>query len=225
MLVQKQYASTGRLGDKLIERGYPLDIRYPLEEDTRLPDLNEHTGAMIFGGPMSANDDDILPGLSRQLDWIPTALDSNKPFLGICLGAQLLARTLGAQIRPHAQGIAEIGYFPVHPTPTGEAIFQDSLNVYHWHQEGFQLPTDAQLLAAGEHFPNQAFRYGQNAYGIQFHPEVTRNIMENWLSEAADKLALPGAQSVQEQRNGHQQFHEPLGDWLDSFLDLLLMER
>ena len=75
--------------------------------------MDGYAGTIVFGGPMSANDDGKLPGIRAQLDWIPTALDSGRPFLGICLGAQLLARALGATVKPHPAGLAEIGYFPV----------------------------------------------------------------------------------------------------------------
>jgi GMP synthase (glutamine-hydrolysing) len=184
--------------------------------------MAEHAGAVVLGGPMSANDDIALPGLRAELDWIPHALASGKPFLGICLGAQLLARALGARVVPHPDGVAEIGYFPVQPTAAGAPFFIEPLYVYHWHCEGLELPREAVLLAEGERFPNQAYRYGDNAFGIQFHPEVTFDIMEEWLQKAAPRLALPGAQPSELHRVGRDRHDVTFERWFDCFLNLWL---
>jgi GMP synthase (glutamine-hydrolysing) len=222
IVVQKGVPSLGRVGGKLLERGYDLDVCCPLNGDSLPEHLEEHAGAVVFGGPMSANDADTLPGIRAQLDWIPTALDSQKPFLGICLGAQLLARTLGATVQPHVEGEAEIGYFEVRPTAAGGSVFDGPLSVYHWHVEGFDLPGEAVLLAEGERFQNQAYCYGKSAFGVQFHPEVTREIIEVWMESAADKLSLPGAQPPAEQRAGNTRHDADLESWLDKFLDFWL---
>ncbi|MEZ5583230.1 MAG: glutamine amidotransferase [Candidatus Competibacteraceae bacterium] len=220
LIVQVENANPGRVAAKLRERGYQLEIRCPVERGDPLPEsLDGYAGAVIFGGPMSANDDTTLPGIRAQLNWIPGFVEAGKPFLGICLGAQLLARTLGARIAAHPHGIAEIGYFRIQPTAAGAELFDGPLSVYHWHQEGFDMPNDAVLLASGERFPNQAFRYGERAYGIQFHPEVTAAIMENWMQRAAHKLSLPGAQSPPQQRKGHNRHDSVFERWLDRFLD------
>lgn len=168
---------------------------------------------------MSANDDHLLPGIRAQLDWIPQALASGQPFLGICLGAQLLARALGATVKPHPEGWAEIGYFPVYPTPAGQSWFDAPLQVYHWHREGFDLPAGAELLTAGERFHHQAYRYGSNAFGLQFHPEVNQRILEAWLVEGAEELTAPGAQSADEQRQRHRLYDATLDRWCEVFLE------
>jgi GMP synthase (glutamine-hydrolysing) len=224
LIVQVEQANPGRVASKLRERGYDLRVCCPADSAQTLPDtLDDYAGTVVFGGPMSANDD-ALPGIRAELEWIPQAVESGKPFLGICLGAQLLARSLGARVAPHPEGVAEIGYFPVQPTEAGAELFTAPLNVYHWHQEGFDMPRDAVLLAAGERFPHQAFRYGANAYGIQFHPEVTADIMETWLVRAAHKLTLPGAQSPAEQRAGNLQHDAAVERWFDRFLDCWLVD-
>jgi GMP synthase (glutamine-hydrolysing) len=218
IVLQSRTASAGRLGDRLVQRGYALDRRYPLEGDVLPASLDDHTGAVVLGGPMSANDDARLPGLRAELDWLPTVLAAGKPFLGVCLGAQLLARVLGARVGPHPDGLAEIGYFPIRPTAAGATWFPPSLSVYHWHQEGFELPQETVLLAEGERFPHQAFCYGPNAIGIQFHPEVTRAILEDWLVRAAARLALPGAQAASMHRWGHDRHDAGIERWLERFL-------
>ena len=219
LVMQAQDASAGRCRRKLRERGLQLDYCYPLAGDPLPAGMDGYAGAVVFGGPMSANDDGKLPGIRAQLDWIPRALASGKPFLGICLGGQLLARALGATVKPHPEGLAEIGYFPVQPTPAGQAVFDAPLHVYHWHREGFDLPAGAELLATGERFPHQAYRYGGNAFGVQFHPEVNQRILEAWLVEGAEELATPGAQSATEQRDHHTRHDAALDRWFETFLE------
>ncbi len=219
VIAQTETSTPGRLGEKLEARNYTLDLRCPVAGDPLPPSMDDHGGAVILGGPMSANDDTILPGIRAELDWIPTVLASGKPLLGICLGAQLLARTLGARVDPHPAGLAEIGYSEIRPTANGYPLFPEPLHVYHWHREGFELPAGAVLLAQGERFSNQAFRYGDQAFGIQFHPEVTQAMMERWMVSAADRLTLPGAQQPDQQRAGYARHDKIFARWFDGFLD------
>ncbi len=218
IVTHKLHSTPGEVGRILSGWGYDLDIRCPAEGD-RLPDtMDEHEGVVIFGGPMSANDDDSLEFIKAELDWIPTVLEADKPFLGICLGAQLLARSLGASVTPHPQSKVEVGYYPIYATDEGNSLFDSLAYVYHWHKEGFELPADAQLLATGEAFPNQAFQYGSCAYGFQFHPEITLSMITKWTSDAADHLVHPGAQV----RDHHFQYHDKhaskTSQWLTQFL-------
>jgi len=224
-IVHSEQGRGGRVVEKLEQRGFIVEHRHPLAGDSLPASMDGYAGAVSFGGPMSANDDGTLPGIRTELDWIPVALGSGKPFLGVCLGAQMIARALGASVRPHPRGLAEIGYAAVRPTAAGHALFDGGLEVYHWHLEGFDLPAGAVLLARGERFPNQAYRYGDRAYGIQFHPEVTRSIMERWLDKGAHRLALPGAQTAPAQRAAHLRCDGRLAQWLDAFLDGWLASR
>jgi GMP synthase (glutamine-hydrolysing) len=121
LIVLHQETSTpGRVGNALRALGHRLDIRRPRFGDALPETLDGHAGAVIFGGPMSANDPDDF--VRREIDWIEVPLREQRPYLGICLGAQMLAIQLGARVAPHPQGRAEIGYYPIRPTPAGLKI-------------------------------------------------------------------------------------------------------
>ena len=218
LIVLHQESSTpGRVGNALRALGHSLDIRRPRFGDALPGTLDEHAGAVIFGGPMSANDGDDY--VRREIDWIEVPLREQRPFLGICLGAQMLARQLGARVAPHPQGRAEIGYYPIRPTDAGHALCPDwPEQVYHWHREGFELPVGAELLAEGDDFPVQAFQHGQ-AFGFQFHPDVTYAMMHCWTTRGCERMDAPGAHPP------HQHFaHRAANDvieraWLKNFID------
>jgi GMP synthase (glutamine-hydrolysing) len=161
VLHQKQ-STPGRVGNVLRGLGHRLDIRRPRFGDPLPETLDDHAGSVIFGGPMSANDSDDY--VRREIGWIEIPLREQRPFLGICLGA--LAMQLGARVAPHAQGLTQIGYYPIRPTAAGEACCPNWPDqVYHWHREGFELPSGAELLAEGDDFPVQAFGAGGGMNG------------------------------------------------------------
>ncbi len=218
VVVHQETSNVGLVGDLLRSQGYTLDVRCPALDQPLPTHMEDHAAAIVFGGPMSANDSDTLPFIQAELDWIPTVLESGKPYLGICLGAQLLARVLGATVAPHPEGMREIGYFAIAPTAEGHVHFTQPMHVYQWHKEGFDLPSGATLLAQGDTFANQAFRYGQSAYGVQFHPEMTADIMTQWTTNGAEQLTLPGAQSVAEQIRHHQAHGPAVQRWTHQFL-------
>src|SRR3954454_18797730 len=194
LIVLHQETSTpGRVGNALRALGHPLDIRRPRFGDALPETLDLHAGSVIFGGPMSANDPDEY--VRREIDWIEVALREQRPFLGICLGAQMLAKQLGAPVAPHPESLTQIGYYPIRPTAAGHAVCPDWPDrVYHWHREGFELPAGAELLAEGDDFPVQAFQSG-HAFGFQFHPDVTYAMMHRWTT-CCETTDLPGARAL-----------------------------
>jgi GMP synthase (glutamine-hydrolysing) len=219
VVLHQEQSSPGRVGHLLIESGFDLDIRRPPLGD-RLPEtLVAHAGAVIFGGPMSANDPDEF--VKRETDWIAVPLREKRPFLGICLGAQMLANHLGGKVEGHGEGLVEIGWYPIRPTDEGKALMTWPEQVYQFHREGFSLPSGATLLATAETYPNQAFRYGEKAFGIQFHAELTAVMMHRWVVRGAHRFELPGAQPGRDQLGGRMIWDIHLKRWLGEFLDLI----
>ncbi len=218
LTIMHQEASTpGRVGMMLEEMGYHLvGCRPPLGD--ALPEtLEDYAGAIVFGGPMSSNDSDAY--IKREIDWMSVPLKENKPFFGICLGAQMLCKHLGGEVAPRKDSYAEIGYYPIKATQAGETLMPWPDHVYQWHTEGFSLPKDAMLLATGEEYPNQAYKYGKNAYGVQFHSEVTHYMMHKWTTKASHRFSLPGAQNREQQFEARPKYDPEVKQWLGDFFD------
>ena len=216
IVLHQEQSTPGRVALALRDRGYALDIRRPRCGDSLPATMDDHAGAVIFGGPQSANDPDDF--IKAEIDFIGVPLRAGKPYLGICLGAQMLAKHLGERVAPHPEGKAEVGYYPVRPTAAGRAICDWPTHQYQWHREGFDLPRGVELLAEGDMFPIQAFRY-RTAFAIQFHAEVTHAMMCRWTVRASERLALPGAQDRQRQIDGRYMHDPHVARWLDAFLD------
>ena len=217
IVLHQENSTPGRLGHALKQRGFALDIRRPCCGDALPATLAEHAGAIIFGGPMSVNEAD--ENVRREIDWIAVPLKEKKPFLGICLGAQMLAHHLGSRVYRHSDGHAEVGYYPIRPTALGRAVCDPwPEQVYQWHREGFDLPLGAELLAEGDAFPVQAFRQ-DSAYALQFHPDVTHATICRWTTRGHERTLLPGAKP----RAAHfadRAVHDPAGRaWLAAFLN------
>lgn len=223
MILHQEHSTPGRVGRMLLEKGVPLDIRRPRFGDPLPETLAKHSGVAIFGGPMSANDGDDY--IKAETDFVGLALKEQSPFLGLCLGAQMLASHLGARVSPHPQGRAEIGYYPLEATADGEGAARRigrewPAQVYQWHREGFDLPPGArQLAAGGEDFPVQAIQAGPAAYGLQFHPEVTHAMIWRWTTRAHERLSLPGAQPREAHIEGWYRHDAEVAAWLSAFLD------
>ena len=219
IVVHQPRSTPGRIGLKLAARGLALDVRRPCLGEPLPERLDEHAGVIIFGGPQSANDTDAY--LADEIDLIGRALKQNAPFLGVCLGAQMLVRQLGGNVKPHPQGRAEIGYYPIRATEAGRSLTPDwPSHVYQWHREGFDVPAGAALIAEGDgDFAAQAIRVGDSALGIQFHPEVTRAMVHRWTTKGAERLELPGAQPREAHIMGRLMYDDQVDSWLEAFLD------
>ena len=168
---------------------------------------------------MSANDE--LDWVRREIDWLAVPLSEDKPLLGVCLGAQMLARQLGARVFTYPDKRSEIGYYPLAPTPDADLLCAAPFPrcVYHWHCDGFELPRGARLLALSDgEFPNQAFAFGSRALALQFHPEVTYAMICRWTTRGAERLQRPGAQPRPEQLEGWFRYDRAVALWLEAML-------
>jgi GMP synthase-like glutamine amidotransferase len=171
----------GLLKDLMRQRGIAWDTA-ALNEGGAIPALDGYDALLAFGGPMNADEEDRFPWLIAEVEAIREAVQRDLPYLGFCFGAQLLAKALGAPVTQAPE--PEVGLLPVALTPAGRqdpllAGLPSELLVFQWHADTFALPARAVHLAASRVCPHQAFRHGR-AYGLQFHLEVTGDMVEEW---------------------------------------------
>lgn len=220
VVLHQENSTPGRVGLRLRQRGYTLDIRKPRFGDPLPKTMAGHDGAVIFGGPMSANDNEEY--MRVETDWINVPLKEEKPFLGICLGGQMLVRHLGGRVEPHPEGHIEVGYYGLEPTEAGRDLMEWPEIVYQWHSEGMDAPAGSVSLATSATFETQAIQAGPTAFGIQFHPEVTLAMMHRWTTHGAHRFESPNARSRAEHMAGRLVHDRAFSAWLDRFLDLWL---
>jgi GMP synthase (glutamine-hydrolysing) len=157
--------------------------------------LQDGTALIIMGGPQSANDTD--PGLEAEMRLISEAIEKELPVLGVCLGAQLIAKSLGARV--YKNKLPEIGWAPVHFTEAAKSDpvfggFDSPTTFFHWHGETFDMPEGAAWLAYSDDCRHQAFRYKTDVYGVQFHPEIEAAMILDWSAQpvnCGDVSSLP----------------------------------
>jgi len=160
------------------------------------PDIENVDGLIVMGGPMGVYDEAIYPWLAAEKAFIREIIAQDKPVLGICLGAQLIAEVLGAEVRKNRR--KEIGFFPL----TGDgAIFPKSFSAFHWHGDTFGIPDGAEHLASSATTANQAFLYKDNVLGLQFHLETTEESLLALYENAQDEITeAPYIQTLEEMR-------------------------
>jgi GMP synthase (glutamine-hydrolysing) len=188
-------------------------------EGQPLPEVSDVAGVVMLGGTVNADQVDRHPFLLEDRALTQEAVDRAVPFLGVCLGAQILARALDRPVMKAAR--REVGFQPVHPTEAaaGDALlsaFSDGDMVFQWHEDTFELPEGATLLATGDDVPHQAFRVGDLAWGIQFHFEVDGAELEEWLDEADALMDLEAtwgksSEDIRLEAKEHMADHEQRG--------------
>ena len=172
----------GNLIDCIDACGVIYVVHHPYDADP-LPELRDISALIVLGGAMGANDDKRHPFLYDLKILIRQVATHGIPYLGICLGGQLLAAALGARVASHRW--EELGTLPVtlNVAGQGDVLFEgvsEVFETFQWHHDSFDIPAEAVLLASSAVCPHQAFRFGNCAWGTQFHPEVTERIIRDW---------------------------------------------
>ncbi len=204
----------GTIEDYLRENGIDYKI---VDLSCEELSLTEKTNTLIImGGPMSVNESDVYPYIRKEVELVQDFIRNGKQVLGICLGAQIMANALGAKVYPGPE--KEIGWFDIELQNGGfrdarmtamamhpkAGDFWKKFKVFHWHGETFDLPAGAVRLAKSALYPNQAFRYGENAYAFQFHIEVSKDMIYSWLkNEPVDMDAL-----IRDTEKHYEDYHQ-----------------
>lgn len=174
----------GTLDPLLRDAGFRIRyVNFSRQADER-PEVDRYHGLVILGGPMNCDETARYPHLAIEVAAIRTAIERGMPVLGICLGAQLIARALGARVVPNE--VKEIGWYDLTPTAEGmhDSLFRHfaaTEKIFQWHGDTFEIPHGAVHLASSPTCRNQSFRFGDNVYGLQFHLEVDEALITRWL--------------------------------------------
>jgi len=187
------YEPLGTLDPLLKNAGFRLRYVNFGRDAAQRPRLDRYAALIVLGGPMNADEIDRHPNLAAEVDMIGEAVERGVSVLGICLGAQLLAKALGGSVRRNP--VREVGWHDVELTPAGAsdpvlATFSRRQRVFQWHEDGIELPNGCVHLARSEASEVQAFRYGDLAYGFQFHLEVDPSLINRWLRVPENQAML-----------------------------------
>lgn len=205
------------------ENGHRMDFTRFYEADS-LPDSSEVDMLVIMGGPMNVFDFHIHPWMQEEIEWVRKHVDAGKPVLGICLGAQIIAASLGVDVYPGEH--KEIGWHNLRFLPSiGEfRIFKnlpETRKVFHWHGDTFPIPPEATRIASSSAFPNQGFIYKNSAIALQFHLEVTPDLVHGMVENCREEL-VPGPYTQTEKELLSQTgFYESNQQIMFQFLDYL----
>ena len=189
----------GTIEDFLLENRVPYTIA-DLSRDA-FPSGTTHDALVMMGGPMSVNEADLYPYIDKEAELARVFMKEGKRVLGVCLGAQVMAKALGAKV--YAGQEKEIGWYDIELTGEGlrDRLMEKLIShprtgsagktckVFHWHGETFDIPEGAENLAKSDLYPHQAFRYGKNAYAFQFHIEVRKQMVFDWLAHEQVDMA------------------------------------
>lgn len=181
-------------------------------------EITPYAAVVVYGGPHSVEDADYM---AREFEWVKGWARTGKPYVGFCLGGQLLAKAAGAHVGPRADNLHEVGFRRIVPTPAGREIFPAAIHLSEFHYHGMSnMPAAAEILAFSEDYPVQAFRIGDRQYGFQFHPEVNAPMLRRWLAiqDERETAAQPGADSAEKQLADGRRYLAPQRAWLETFL-------
>ena len=185
----------GSFEEVLWQRGFEIEYFSTPRQDFADIDPMSADLLIVMGGPCGVYQTEEYPFLENVIDIVKQRLAADKPVFGVCLGAQIMARALGAKVYPGASG-QEIGWGSIELTEAGkgsaiEHIAADKTKMVQWHGDTFDLPDGAILLASSAQYPHQVFSYGENALGVQCHPEVTGNLLQEWFVMFVGQITGP----------------------------------
>ena len=209
-------ARDDRASDQLKQLGFELDWRLPCEGDALDVVTDDVAGTVVYGGKYCVADLPELAFLRAEIEWLEACMKAGLPVLGACQGAQMIAHILGAAVGPKDGAGYEFGYYHVTPTDSGRGFIpEEGLHLTQAHFHEFQIPVGAVHLARSERYDNQAFRYGDNVYGFQFHAEVTRPQFTRWQngSWGQQMFDQPGAQTREQQDALAEQHDASMDAW------------
>lgn len=210
-----------RVVTHLTARGFDLRTVRPFAGERLGVPGPDVVGSVIYGGLFNAYDTALHPFLRDEYRWIADCIAAGLPLLGICQGAQMIAQHLGGTVGPKADPEYEFGYYRIDPTPEAGAFLPGPLWVVQAHFHTWTLPPGAIRLAGSAAYPEQAFRWGDRVYGLQFHAEVTPAGFARWQQSKAHLYARPEVQRPEEQLR-LQALHDAAQDaWFRGFLDRL----
>ncbi len=216
------FEGLGSIEPWLLQHGYTITCTRLFDSEP-LPDIDDVDFLIVMGGPMSVNDEDDYPWLATEKTFISRFIKSEKPVLGICLGAQLIAVAMGAEVFANSE--KEIGWFPIEAIrPAGHEVFQfpTTNQVFHWHGETFHLPDGAVRLAKSDACDNQAFQLGDHVIGLQFHLETTEDSAKTLIVNCRHELVqATHVQSEAELLSAPQQHYACINRLMDEVLEYL----
>lgn len=227
ILCHKSQKDAGAFEAMLHDRGAEVEVRLAYDEGVANVDPRAHDLTIFMGGPMGAYQGDLFPYLNDEVKYLEKRLEAEKPYLGICLGGQLMARAMGAENYPGKSG-KEIGWHAIDVNEEGmktpvKHLDASQTPMMQWHGDTFDLPKEATRLASSDLYKNQAFSYGDKALGFQCHPEVTHTNIELWLALGQSELQQVGLnvellreQTLQNLPVLNKQRTKFFNEWLDS---------
>ena len=208
----------GTMKEFFKKRNFQIVVIKPLNNEDLFEDISSFYGIIILGGAMNVSDTEEFPGLLKEIKWIKNIIKSDIPVLGICLGAQLIAKASDAKVGYHKDNMIEVGYKEIFIDDTCKSINNLPKMVYQLHKQGFSLPEGAEKIAYNSLFDVQAFSMKKNIFAFQFHPEIIENMILRWNSKSIEMLKKKGLQNINIQLLEHKKYSSNVKYWFETFL-------